>query len=351
MWDLFCGAGGFSCGARAAGCRVAFACDSDEKAIRVHAINHPEAVHMTETLPCEIPFPRDGRRFHVHGSPPCQRFSRASAGTGNTDASVRYAELLVEWYIDNALASRATSWSMEQVAAANVLKILERKRAQNRGRLDYEVFDFSMLGVPQTRRRVIAGTPRLISKLRRQTMVKRKNKISDFIVDCRGTHIRNAKNWIEKRTTPDGTNIYTKAGWGDCTIPIDRPSPTILAKRALTWVSKSYNEVSHSVLLPCESSALQTFPPSYKFPESRAKALQLIGNAVPPFVAELMMGPEDGREANIVSNKGAREPMPVLADPGSPSFDGLLHRPLSSRPYAPCPSGNCLSYAVTSAEK
>ena len=76
VWDLFCGAGGFSEGARAAGCRVAFACDSNEEAIKTHRRNHPETVHRCCELPCELPLPTDGRLFHLHGSPPCQRFSK-----------------------------------------------------------------------------------------------------------------------------------------------------------------------------------------------------------------------------------------------------------------------------------
>ena len=43
VYDLFCGAGGFSTGAVAAGAVVAYACDHDEDALATHRANHPNA--------------------------------------------------------------------------------------------------------------------------------------------------------------------------------------------------------------------------------------------------------------------------------------------------------------------
>lgn len=332
VWDLFCGAGGFSEGARQAGCRIAFACDSDEVAVSVHAKNHPGATHVVCTLPCEVPFPVDGRGFHVHGSPPCQRFSTASGGAGNSEDAVRHAEWLVGWYIDTALASSATSWSMEQVASQSVLSILESKRIDNLSKIDYEVFDFCMLGVPQHRRRVIAGTPSLIAKLRRQTMVNRRNKVSDFISNCRGTHIRHSKNWTTRWKSDDGVTKYKykKAGWGDFLCPTDKPSPTIVAKRVHSWVSKTRDGLSHTTFLPADAASLQTFPSTYTFTECNTVAYRLIGNAVPPFVADLLMGPENARESSVILEceqaRLACNTRPVLADPGSPCYSSKKHR-------------------------
>ena len=72
VYDLFCGAVGFSEGARQAGHTIAFSCDSDPEAIRVHNVNHPDTRHWCCKLPQhDISFPADGTRFHLHGSPPC----------------------------------------------------------------------------------------------------------------------------------------------------------------------------------------------------------------------------------------------------------------------------------------
>jgi len=326
VWDLFCGAGGFSCGARNAGKRVAFACDADDEAMRVHELNHPNTVHSVCSLPCDIPFPTDGTRYHVHGSPPCQRFSTASGQVGNSEMRVSESENMVKWYLELALTSGATSWSMEQVAAARVISILNAKKRSYPSALDYEIFDLSALGVPQSRRRVIAGTPRLISKLRRQCMTKRPNRVCDFILDCKGTHIRHAKNWKRSTRRDDGSIEYEKATWTDLLTPITAPSPTIVASRVLSWVSTDGKTVGHCTLSTDDAAALQTFPRSYHFPTKKHKALRMIGNAVPPFVAELMFCKEDARRANsdavvLKKEQPCKTVRRIVADPLSPSHD------------------------------
>ena len=49
--DLFCGIGGASTGARDAGAKVRLAVDLDPDALRVHAQNHPDCVHLHGPLP------------------------------------------------------------------------------------------------------------------------------------------------------------------------------------------------------------------------------------------------------------------------------------------------------------
>ena len=154
VYDLFCGAGGFSCGSELAGCRVVFACDSCEMAIETHKQNHPDATHQCLTLPADLPLPIDGRPFHLHGSPPCQQFSNGNS-KGRTAEGHKVASTMVEWYLNLALKSRASSWSMEQVSTRGVVKIVERIRKRHPKKLAYHVFDLEQLGVPQTRRRLL----------------------------------------------------------------------------------------------------------------------------------------------------------------------------------------------------
>ncbi len=302
VWDLFCGAGGFSAGAVEAGCVVAFACDSDEQALDVHKLNHPETTHWHCTLPRDdIPFPSDGRSFHVHGSPPCQRFSLASGQRGNSKDAVQRAESMVEWYIRTALSSGASSWSMEQVASQPVIAIVERFRMENQAAVDWGVFRMELLGVPQTRRRLIAGSKELISNLKRMESSLPRRSVRDAIPRCRGTHIRNAKAWVKQREVPtrDGKKIvYEKAKWTDCCQPVSGPAPTILAHRNLTWVTMTNSEEveTHTGLSLEEAAALQTFPPRYKLPTSSTLGIRLVGNAVPPRVAALLLGGKPPRD-------------------------------------------------------
>ena len=285
VYDLFAGAGGFTQGAYEAGCRVVFACDASEEAIDTHRRNHPSAQHWCCKLPRnDLPLPQDGRPFHLHGSPPCVRFSTQNT-TNRAEGDRHDAERLVEWYLRLAVTSGATSWTMEQVPSRHVISIVERIRSQYRRRVAYAVFDLRLVGVPQTRKRLVAGTPRLIAKLQRRAATPVPRSVRDIIENCRGTHIRNSKGWRKSKLAvgPNGPKYtYEKASWTDFCHEVGGPAPTVVAQHALTWVSPLEPSVPHAVLTPCELAALQTFPSDYKFPTNKSQAYLQIGNAVPP---------------------------------------------------------------------
>lgn len=288
--DLFCGAGGFSTGAAAAGCNVILACDSDKEALETHRRNHPGSHHIVCKMPCDIPLPTTGRAYHIHGSPPCQKFSCVNRKGRRIDDTTDALEL-VKWYLEYALASPAASWSMEQVASPLVMQLVERIRLKNLGRMAYGVFNFKELGVPQMRKRLIAGSPELIAKLKRETEQQPVRSVRSVIEKCRGTHVRSSCVSICKRKV--GTKwLYTRAGWNDFCHPVDAVAPTVVARHALVWVTPSGSSAWHDVMTVCELAALQTFPDSYKWPALKRKAYLQIGNAVPPRVAELMLRKE-----------------------------------------------------------
>lgn len=68
-------------------------------------------------------------------------------------------------------------------------------------------------------------------------------------------------------------------------------APTVVARHALTWVvGTGESKVDRQTLTIQELAALQTFPPDYTFPSKKFDAYVLIGNAIPPRVAELILG-------------------------------------------------------------
>lgn len=292
VYDFFAGAGGFSEGARNAGCRVAWVCDNDPLALKTHAANHPSTEHRLAELPMAQsawPFPIDGRPFHAHFSPPCQKFSDVNK-TRRADGDRRGAEDLVAWSLETALTCGAQSWSLEQVPNRAVIKIVEAAKRRHPGRVAYARIDCSQLGVPQTRTRLIAGPPALVAQLLRQLDCTNRRSVKSVIDKPRGTHVRNGKGWVKStKCDRNGCYVYTKAGWGDNCHSIDAPAPTVLAHRELSWVTKRVNGYDHCHLRPKEIAALQTFPPSYKWPDSLKRCLHEIGNAVPPLLAERIM--------------------------------------------------------------
>ena len=165
--DLFCGVGGFSEGARQAGHRGVLAVDSNNNALDAHKLNHPSAVHELANLPEDdigrlLPSP--DTKWHLHGSPPCTKLSRA--GGTNRSASDRAEGLfLVNWYLDLVAEVGCTTWSMEQVAQEDVLEELAARKKAAPNIYAYHVVNMAHFGVPQERKRVIAGSPALVSRM------------------------------------------------------------------------------------------------------------------------------------------------------------------------------------------
>jgi len=297
---VFSGAGGFSCGAARAGCRVASATDINKLALRTHAWNHPDATHVQLKLPAPLsalPLPTDGRRFHAHFSPPCQLFSGANK-VNRRERDTEVGEALVNWSLDTAVACGAATWSFEQVPSPRVVALIEAARKRHPGRIAYTKVDLSRLGVPQARKRLIAGPPAMIQRLRERYAASRTVCATrDAIAKPRGTHVRNGIYWHAK-IRKGGVDVpgrakfkYIKAEWTDFCRPLDQPSYTVLAAHPLSWVTIDANGgfVSYARMSVEEHSLLQTFKPSFRWPVNKLRAYRQIGNAVPPQLAHCVM--------------------------------------------------------------
>ena len=298
VYDFFAGAGGFSEGARQAGCRVAWVCDNDSQALHTHAINHPDTEHAHMQLPlrkCDWPFPTDGSKFHVHLSPPCQLFSKANERK-ISELDREPGLKLVRWSLKLALTCDASTWSLEQVPAPEVVAAVEEAKKRYPKRVAYVCMDFVELGLPQHRKRLIAGSPHLIAKLQRAARSAPRQSTRSAIAKPRGTHIKGGAGTMStRRCGADGRRQLDKAGWADRCRSIDCASFTVLANRGLNWITRTAEgsvEASRPRLVAHEYASLQSFPPTYTWPATETVAMRQIGNSVPPLVAKLLLGPE-----------------------------------------------------------
>jgi DNA (cytosine-5)-methyltransferase 1 len=289
--DLFAGVGGASEGAAQAGYDVVLAVDADQAAMELHARNHPQCTHLCCTLPPTgpLPLPSAGESWHLHGSPPCTAVSVANQSRieEKRDGAIN----LIGWFIEFAIASSATSWSMEQVASPVVLRYLETlkaAKAPHRNCFAYAVVNFYDYGVPQLRRRVIAGSPEVVAHLLRLPHWHR--CVGDVIVAPRGTHLRTWLRWSNNKPDPTGEKkwVYKEYTDEDSCVPITGPARTVTAGYALRWARPGRN-FKPVPLTPKEQARLQCFPFGYDFGEHTQTAIRCIGNALPPIVMQQLL--------------------------------------------------------------
>lgn len=279
--DLFCGAGGFSEGARQAGAEVVLAVDAWEPALQVHALNHPEAVHLQLMLGALSPRAtwrllsrhlhlKHGDWLHIHGSPPCQNLSGANR-LRNTDEGLR----LVRWFLDLVQATPCRSWTMEQVPHVLVQDLLTERG------IPWRILEFDRYGVPQTRRRCMAGEGLDLDCLRPRSPPS----FRDMLAKTRGWSRRQmsrigivSKNVFKKRR-----HLYVRT--------LDRVPPTVCANDSNFFVDRDSVQIIGKCSL-AENRWLQTFPPRYRWDDgvlSRTTEQKLVGNAVPPLIAKQLI--------------------------------------------------------------
>jgi len=165
--DLFCGGGGATEGFIQGGGDVVLAIDSWDSAIKLHELNHPTIPILNEVLGTKVfqyyidlflEFLDNPDHVHLHGSPPCQAISNASS------IKKENGYFMVDWFIDLAkkmekiclIMGWSFSWSME-----NVLPI---GKHLSKNKIPYVTINSADEGVPQKRKRVIAGEGWLYEK-------------------------------------------------------------------------------------------------------------------------------------------------------------------------------------------
>jgi site-specific DNA-cytosine methylase len=194
---------------------------------------------------------------------------------------------LVDWFLQLALTSGNSSWTMEQVADKTVIEHIDALKRRHPLKADWIVVDAADYEVPQHRKRIIAGSPFLITNLRFfNSRNKRKLCVRDVIPDPPREFVRNA---LYKTSDPQtGENV--EAPLRNKLRSVDEPSFTILATGHIKWADKNAGVLR--LLTAKERSLIQSFPKTYRLPQRSADALIGVGNAVPPRLAEILMSPK-----------------------------------------------------------
>ena len=303
VYDLYCCAGGFSCGAVQAGHTVKLAVDYWEEALHCHAINHPETEHLLlalgddthDTLLEKLPPPATAETpWHLHGSPPCQLLSRARGVGARAD---RWDEGManVVYFLRVARETKPSGWTMEEVANPVLIEYFEELRSTEPDFLDFSVFNMYEFNICQKRKRLIAGSPHLIRRLRDRRDPTAHARVCDVCPDrpddaigIRGNSFTVGRRNAERnRKGLQGARHQRTAEQRVKPGGLSGPAPCVCSGGNLTWTREG-GEVVRSLNVR-ELSNLQSFPSTYEWPSRLTHAQPLIGNAVPPLFARQMM--------------------------------------------------------------
>jgi site-specific DNA-cytosine methylase len=346
--SLYAGGGGDSEGARMAGIPTVYAADGWDTALDVHRANHPEAEHDLvwfgdeegggghDDMVRRILDVVDGRKWHLHGSPPCTHFSAASS-KNNFGRRVDDGLEQTNWYLElvrRLLRSDNSplSWSMENsprlkgiLAEADSYNMPMSEKIKQLER-QMPILSASDFGVPQIRRRLFIG-----DNWRAQPNKRVKTKVTDLLPNI----LDEEKDIIESGHKPSALDemldrqqisrkvrdMMIESPYINATGAINvgsGGSPWNEEKRGYTWkhthpanrpipAIAASNPITHAwnrVLSPTEAGIITGFPKDYDWSPDVGKYYDsggtvslapqaIIGNSVSPPVAR-------SRYANII---------------------------------------------------
>lgn len=377
--DLFCGAGGLSLGFIRAGFQSQAAFDNWQPAVETYRANwgdHVQQVAITRDL--EIPCPTV-----IVGGPPCQGFS--SAGMRRADDA---RNSLVGEFSRLIARVRPAAFVFENVEGFLtgsrgdfVLELLE-PLIESGYRIHLRKINAAHFGVPQHRKRVIGigglgwnpsfpepthaafGAPgaRLANGMRSRTTPtladalgalppasrNGQGSFADHVVQpLNDDDLRRAKLlqqgqtmrdlpeelWHESyrkrafRRVMDGTPTERRGGApaGVRRLRVDEPSKAITGGVLREFIHPTEDRP----LTLRECATLQTFPSDFQFQGSVSEKAQLIGNAVPPLLAQRVA---ESLRQDLASLRPTRGPgallsfVPTLSTGMSPALEEVTHR-------------------------
>lgn len=320
--DLFCGAGGLTCGLKMAGFEVKLGVELEHVAAETYRMNHPDhplyEADIRTLNPHEIMNElniKPGELDLLAGCPPCQGFSSHRTRNKVTSIDDNRNDLIFD-LMKFVRAFEPKVVMIENVPAlakdTRIMKVLNelRELGYKIGPLSLQVKNTAFYGVPQRRKRMIlvvskfgeVDEPEIVTP---QLTVK--DAISAFplpgqsndklhdIIEKRSERIKKMISLVPKNggsradlpkeywlpchiRSPDSyRDVYGRMSW-------DKVSPTITG--GCTNPSKGrflHPEQDRAITLR-EAAALQTFPAEYFFSLEKGRdfAALMIGNALPP---------------------------------------------------------------------
>lgn len=298
-WDLFCGAGGSSEGARQAGARVEWAANHWPLAVEIHSRNHPETAHDCQDLQ-QARFDTRPAPDLVLASPACQGHSQAATANGARGSLPKHdADRATAWAV-------ATCLEVTRAPVAVVENVVEFRKwpgfphwcgfLRDLGYALHEhVVDAADLGVPQHRQRLFVTAVRaaapLVLELPKQPHVPARSILVEN--DAGWKPIADlppaARRRVQLAVQRHGRECLAHYVTDDRGHSLDAPTKTITTRHQWALVRDGHRRM----LTGREYARAMGFPDSYELTGRVAHDCRLVGNAVPPpvmraIVAEVM---------------------------------------------------------------
>jgi DNA (cytosine-5)-methyltransferase 1 len=302
-FDMFCGAGGSSCGARSSGVEIVGGVDLWHVAADTHQLNFPDANVFrmkAESLSSNRLRNEVGSVELLLASPECTNHSVAKGNRPRCEKSRATAFEVVRY---------AKALSPRWIVVENVIQMQKWDRfeewREKVHRLGYKteiaVLNAKFHRTPQTRKRMI-----LVADRENQPRVPLRNvetrktvgsiigcgeaksepwKFTKLTMKADATKAR-ARRAIKKlgRDCPFIMVYYGSDGAGGFQA-LDRPLRTVTTIDRFAYVRPAKQGHEMRMLQPPELAAAMGFPRSYKWPSvSRRERVKLLGNAVCPEV-------------------------------------------------------------------
>lgn len=283
--DLFAGCGGLSLGLQQAGFNVVAAFDNWESAIKVYQKNfaHPIFACDLQNVQTAVNLIKPFTPNIIVGGPPCQDFSSA----GKRDENLGRGDLTLAF--TNIITTIQPQWFiLENVELFKKSRQYTQAKAlfkQSGYGLTEKVFDASLCGVPQKRKRFfwageLNGKDDRFSSYFELNLSSKPTTVRDYLGEKLGL------NYYYRHP-----RSYQRRG----IFSIDEPSPTV--RGVNRPIPKTYQkhpkdpvEITPNIrpLTTIERSYIQTFPETFIFEGSKTDLEQMIGNAVPVKLAEFV---------------------------------------------------------------
>lgn len=284
--DLFAGLGGFTQAAQSVGIDVVWAANHSPLAVEFHARNHPTVAHSCQDLQ-QADFTQVPEHDLLLASPCCQGHFPGNAGSRH-DASRATA-----WAVVSALEAKGAavavvenipqfrSWKLYPVWK-QALEVLGYSVAE-------VISDAADFEVPQHRVRLFVLATKSRHPISLNLARGHHRPVRDFIewdshcwspVNRRGRSLKTLDRIRNGRKQHGSCFVapYYSTGSGTTGRSLDRPIGTITTRARWSIV----RDDQMRMFQPSELRSLMSFPTSYQLPTCKAKAEQLLGNAVCP---------------------------------------------------------------------